>query len=336
VSAHIVIPRGDGAPPARVTCGEGRTVLTAALEQGLGFPYECASGGCGACRYELRAGNVETLWDAAPGLSARDRKKGNRHLGCQTRPLGDVTIAVALDDRYVPPVPVQRMIGNVTLLKSLTHDMVELHLRTAEPARFVPGQFMLLGDAPLRGVCRAYSMAGLPDDGPWRFYVKRTPGGRFSTEVMDRLAEGASLAMEGPFGLATYRPQSSAVLCIGGGSGLAPMVSVARAALADPGAGDVHLFYGARTMNDIVDPQRLGLPQPGARFSFTMALSAEPCGKWGGPRGLIHEVADAAVGDRISEYETFVAGPPLMVEAVVRMLLGHGVHRERIHFDAFY
>ncbi|MBI5263430.1 MAG: 2Fe-2S iron-sulfur cluster binding domain-containing protein [Bradyrhizobium sp.] len=336
-SAQIIIPRGHGAPPALVTCGEDRTILAAALQEGIGFPYECASGGCGACRYELLAGSVETLWDAAPGLSARDRKKGNRHLACQTRPLGDITIAVALAGRYAPPVPVQTLIGSVEVIKSFTHDMVELHLRTTTPARFVPGQFMLLGDAPPQGIRRAYSMAGLPDEGGlWRFYLKRVPGGRFTSEVMGHLAEGASLAMEGPFGLATYRPQLSPVLCIAGGSGLAPMVSVARAALADPDAGNIHLFYGARTANDIVEPARLGLPAPGGRFSFTMALSAESGAEWNGPRGLIHEVVDAAIGERVAEHEIFVAGPPLMVEAVVRMLLGYGVERERIHFDAFY
>jgi ferredoxin-NADP reductase/ferredoxin len=337
MSAHIVISRGDGVPPALAVCGDGPTILAATLQAGLGFPYECASGGCGVCRYELLAGNVETLWDAAPGLSERDRRKGNRHLACQTRPLGDITLAALLADRYVPPVPVQSMLGTVLMLKPLTHDMAELCLRTAAPARFVPGQFMLLGDAPPHGVRRAYSMAGLPDDdGLWRFYVKRVSGGRFTNEVMDRLVEGASLAMEGPLGLANYRAQMSDVLCIGGGSGLAPMVSVARAALADPDAGDVHLFYGARTVNDIVDPLPMGLPPPGGRFSFTMALSAEPGDQWSGPRGLIHEVAGAAIGDRISKCEIFVAGPPPMVEAVVRMLLGRGVHRDRIHFDSFY
>lgn len=345
VTRHILIARGDGTPPVRLPCGEGRTILSAALAGGLGFPYECASGGCGACRYELLEGGVETLWDAAPGLSPRDRKKGNRHLACQTRPLGDVTISATLAERYVPPVPVQRMSGTVAHLEPLTHDMIELALRTPAPAEFVPGQFMLLGDATPQGVRRAYSMAGLPgDDGLWRFYLKRVPGGRFTGEVMDHLAEGASLAMEGPLGLATYRPQSSNVLCIAGGSGLAPMVAVARAALADPCAGDVRLFYGARTKNDLVDPRRLGLPVPGKvpaqsaprNFSFVQALSAEAGADWGGPRGLIHEVVDAALVDEAADHDVFVGGPPAMVEAVVRMLLGRGLPRERIHFDAFY
>ncbi len=333
-----IVITGQGATSAgAVPCAAGRTILSASLQAGLGFPYECASGGCGACRYELLQGSVETLWDEAPGLSARDRKKGNRHLACQTRPHDDVVIGVTLDSKFVPTVPVRCLRATVESLTPLTHDIVELRLRTDAPARFVPGQFVLLGDPTPEGVRRAYSMAGQPNDaGLWSFYLKRVPGGRFTTAVIDILAMGTSLAMEGPFGLAVYRPQPLDVLCIAGGSGLAPMVSVAHAALDGSGGGHVHLFYGGRTQRDLVTPIRFGLPQPNGRFSFTAALSAEPDGGWIGPRGLIHEVVEAGYGDRLIDREIFTAGPPPMVEAVVRMLLARGVQREHIHFDAFY
>ena len=59
-----------------IVCQPPDTVLRAALRAGMGFPYECNSGGCGSCVFELREGEVENLWEAAPGWSARDRKKG--------------------------------------------------------------------------------------------------------------------------------------------------------------------------------------------------------------------------------------------------------------------
>ena len=70
---------------------DGDTVLRAALRAGLGFAYECNSGGCGGCKIELLEGTVETLWAEAPGLSERDRKRG-RHLACQCKAKGDITI----------------------------------------------------------------------------------------------------------------------------------------------------------------------------------------------------------------------------------------------------
>ncbi|MBP8267532.1 MAG: 2Fe-2S iron-sulfur cluster binding domain-containing protein, partial [Zoogloea sp.] len=55
---------------------EGDTLLRAALRAGIGLSYECNSGGCGGCKFELLQGEVETLWADAPGLSERDRRRG--------------------------------------------------------------------------------------------------------------------------------------------------------------------------------------------------------------------------------------------------------------------
>lgn len=70
---------------------EGDTLLRAALRAGVGLSYECNSGGCGGCKFELLEGEVETLWADAPGLNERDRRRG-RHLACQCRAKGPATI----------------------------------------------------------------------------------------------------------------------------------------------------------------------------------------------------------------------------------------------------
>ena len=77
------------------------TVLLASLRAGLGFPYECNAGACGSCKYELLCGQVESLCDNPPGLTARDIRK-NIHLGCQTRAISDITIKTRLSDEYAP------------------------------------------------------------------------------------------------------------------------------------------------------------------------------------------------------------------------------------------
>ena len=78
---------------------DGDTILRAALRAGLGYSYECNSGGCGGCKFELVTGEIATLWQAAPGLSERDRKRG-RHLACQCRALGPVTVKAATAVEY--------------------------------------------------------------------------------------------------------------------------------------------------------------------------------------------------------------------------------------------
>ena len=67
-------------------CAPGQTVLAAALAAGVDLPYECASGSCGSCRARLVEGTVASRWVDAPGLSERDRRKGDRILCCQSVP----------------------------------------------------------------------------------------------------------------------------------------------------------------------------------------------------------------------------------------------------------
>src|SRR4051794_20191453 len=82
-------------------CDSMDTITRSGLKAGLGMPYECNSGGCGTCRFELVEGEVENLYPEAPVLTERDRKRG-RQLACQSRPKGDITIRQRLEDIYRP------------------------------------------------------------------------------------------------------------------------------------------------------------------------------------------------------------------------------------------
>ncbi|MCB1756078.1 MAG: 2Fe-2S iron-sulfur cluster binding domain-containing protein, partial [Gammaproteobacteria bacterium] len=75
-------------------CADER-ILSSALRNRLGFPYECNSGSCGICKFTLLRGEVRDLYPDAPGLSERDRGKG-RKLACQCKPVSDLNIKVAL------------------------------------------------------------------------------------------------------------------------------------------------------------------------------------------------------------------------------------------------
>lgn len=105
--------RIDGAGTA-FDCPEDDVILRAALRSGIGFPYECNSGSCGNCRFELVDGEVRHDWDAPPAWGERDRKR-NRFLGCQARALGDCRIKVRSDDdciaRHRPVRTRARLVG---------------------------------------------------------------------------------------------------------------------------------------------------------------------------------------------------------------------------------
>ncbi len=311
-------------------------LLRAALRAGIAFPHECSVGGCGACRFDLLEGEMETLWDAAPGLGERDRRRGKR-LACQSRPLTDCTIRVRCDAACLPQIAPARRIARLTGRRMLTHDMAEIEFRAAGPADFLPGQYALF-DLPGVTGPRAYSMSNLPNEaGTWQFIVRRTAGGRGSHALVDGIPLGAELSLDGPYGGAWFRAEAGRpIVCIAGGSGLAPMLSVARAAAARPDS-EVDFFFGARTAADLCAGELLaGLPGYGDRLRLHEVLSEAPDEAWQGARGFVHDEVERRLGDRLTEREIYFAGPPPMIEAVQNLLMvQHRVAFDRIHFDRF-
>ena len=319
------------------------TVLRAALRAGVGIPYECNSGGCGSCRIQVVSGEVSDLWPDAPGRTERDRRSG-RLLACQTRATTDAVLRVRTSADYVGLHPPVRQAARLVAVDRLTHDMSRFVLRTTSAAQFAPGQFVSLVvpglDAP-----RNYSMANVAQgDGTWELVVRRVPGGAATAVLFDELQVGDDVEIDGPYGLATLRTDADRdIACVAGGSGLAPMLSIARGAAA---AGllerhRLHFFYGARTPADVCGRAELErLDGFGTRLSFHPVVStpAEQHGQeWDGATGFVHEVACTTLADRLGDVEWYCAGPPPMTQALQQALvLDHAVPVDQIHFDRFF
>lgn len=326
-------------------CRGEETVLHAALRSGIGFPYECSSGSCGTCLFQRIAGSFETAWDEAPGLSARARQKGDRMLACQSRPRSSGAIKAPLDDRYCPPVRPEIQTAQLRKVERLTPGMSEFMFSTQRPARFMPGQYVLLRIAGAVRGARAYSMANLPnDEGEWRLVIKHKPGGACTDYLFSRLRAGNAVEMAGPYGLAYLRDGVGRDLVgIAGGSGLSPILSVVRKALGEePGSNrQVHLFFGGRRPADIVDPKSFEdiRERADGRLHFYPAIS-EPTelspDSWDGDRGFIHEIVAQRAPHSVRQCEVFVAGPPPMIRETLTTLSSLGVPREQIHFDNFF
>ncbi len=321
--------------------GEHDCLLRAALAAGLGFPYECNSGGCGSCKYELLDGQVDVLWAQAPGLSARDRQKG-RLLGCQTVARTDLLIKVRTDADYRLPIPARRRAVYVRGRRALTPDISEFRFQSADGAKFLPGQYALLSIPGVSGP-RAYSMSNLAnDEGLWEFCIRRVPGGAATGALFGDLPDGAQVFLDGPYGLAYLQRESQLdVVCIAGGSGISPMLSIARAVITDPAMAErrVYFFFGGRSPVDLCGETELCvLPGYGERLTYHCAISdPDSAADWSGERGFIHEVVQRQLGGRLASMECYLAGPPPMVQAAQRMLLlDEGVPAGRVHFDRFF
>lgn len=324
------------------SCGADDTILRAGLRAGLGMPYECNAGSCGMCKVELVEGGIRSLRPDAPGLADMDRAK-NRILACQARAPGDCAIKVRLRPENVPAHRPARFRATLESVRDVTHDMREFRFCAAPGGPgFLPGQYALF-QLPGLEAPRTYSMSNVDDgSGTWDFIVRRVPGGEGTAALFDRVPVGATIPLDGPYGLAFLREESPRdLVCIAGGSGLAPILSIARGAMRSEKLRDrkVHVFYGARTRRDVCGETELcALPGFGERLFYHPALSMvdadEPA--WTGRAGFIHEIARDFVGDRWKEFEYYFAGPPPMADAVRRMLLDQRVPFPQVHFDRFY
>jgi toluene monooxygenase electron transfer component len=315
--------------------------MRAALRAGVGLPYECNVGACGTCKVELVSGQLASNWPAAPGLGERDIAR-KRVLACQSRPLSDCTVKARVLPQYAQAGVPRRFEATLAATRELTHDLREFSFTLPEPIDFLPGQYALLYLPGVDGP-RAYSMSDIAQGRPgWEFQIKRTPGGAATGALFDRLACGDRIVIDGPYGMAYLRTDSPRdIVCIGGGSGLAPMMSIVRGVAADPAMAGikVHLFYGGRAARDICGDDMLrALPGYGERFFFhpivSMPESAE--GDWNGKVGFVHELALETIGMAMPEHEIYFAGPPAMAQAVQRMLAEQQVPGAQVHFDAFY
>ena len=323
-------------------CAADDTVLRAAQRAGIAFPYECNVGSCANCKFELVEGEVHMRWSEAPAWTDRDRQR-KRFLGCQSRPLADCTVKLRLDARYQPPHPPQRFSAALESVHAVTHDMGEFRFVLEQPQKFEPGQYAL---AYLPGVtgARAYSMSNTGAEGPvWEFIVRRHPGGVGSATLFDQVRVGQRVEFDGPYGMAWLRRDAPRdILCIAGGSGLAPMLSIARAAVVEPqlSGRHVHFLYGGRTPADICGEELLReLPGWNERLSYHPAISPVPGASvdgWTGAVGYLHEVALERFGHKLPQLEIYFAGPPAMAVALQRMLLDAKVPASQVHFDQFY
>jgi toluene monooxygenase electron transfer component len=325
---------------AEFSCGADDTLLRAGLRAGLGFPYECNAGSCGTCKVELLEGQVSSLRPDAPGLSDRDRAK-NRVLACQARPTSDCTIKVRLREENVPAHRPAKFSATLTAVRDLTHDMREFTFQAKDAPGFLPGQYALFY-MPGLAAPRTYSMSNIDDgSGKWQFVVRRVPSGTGTVTLFDKVPIGAQITLDGPYGLAYLRPDSPRdMILIGGGSGLAPVLSLARGAIAEPrlAGRKIHVFYGARTARDLCGETELcALPGYGERLFFHPVLSeAQDPEGWKGPNGFVHDHAREFIGERWADFEYYFAGPPPMAQAVQQMLIEKRVPFPQVHFDSFY
>lgn len=327
---HVTL-EGHGAP---VSVEAGDTILASLIRAGVAFPFSCQAGNCGTCKCELVSGEVMELEYSEHALNPEERAKGII-LACRAQVWDDTVIRrIDAEDLVLHPSRVMRC--RVLELEDLTHDIkgLRLAIEAGGPFAFSAGQYAQLEFAP--GLSRHYSMANTPEDAELVFHIRHMPGGRTSGYVAAQLKPGDRVKASGPLGIAYLRDeQPGPVLLVAGGSGLAPIQSILCTLLVRGFEATVSLYFGVRSERDLYhEPLLQDLAARHANFRYHVVLS-EQKGAPGRRYGLVHE-ALAADLEKLEGLAAYLAGPPVMVEAVSALLRQRGLPQRQIHADAFY
>lgn len=323
---------------------EDETVLDAAFRQGVMLMHGCKEGQCSACKSFLLDGDLQMGRYSTFALADYESDEGYVLL-CRSHAYSDLDIELINydEDMIRAGLPVVTVSTRITALTRLTHDitMLRISVSGSEEFKFHPGQYVDIA-VPGSDEHRSFSMANLPmsSDSELEFIIKRYPGGRFSSLLDSELAVGDSLSVTGPYGAFTLRADSDRKLVfIGGGAGMAPILSVLRQ-IAAKGDFDreVVFYYGARTGVDLfcLDEMRdLGTRISG--FSFVPCLS-EPGDEEtvfpGVRHGMVTDVADESEPG-LADADVYMCGPPPMIDAGLGMCELRAVPREQIFYDKF-
>jgi toluene monooxygenase electron transfer component len=315
-------------------CEPGEKILHAGLRHGVELPYECGTGTCGTCRARLVSGRAESEWPEAPGT--KYLKSAGELLMCQSVAHGDCALEVGLALKAREPgAPVPRALSGVLRdYRRLTHDVAAFDVDLDGPLDFEAGQFALVTVPGITGA-RAYSMVNFARGAErLSFVVKKKPGGAVSEWLFGDVVDGTRLGLFAPMGHATFQPGLSRhILCVAGGSGIAGMMSILALACQEGhfDGRDGHVFFGIRTARDgfFLDELEAFRARYPERLAVTVALSDEDVPAslsaaypgFAFARGFVHAVAGERMKDRFAEVRAYVAGPPPMVDASLRLLL---------------
>ncbi|WP_193501486.1 globin domain-containing protein [Streptomyces coeruleorubidus] len=209
-----------------------------------------------------------------------------------------------------------------------TPDVAVVTVRPDQPYPFLAGQYASLETPWWPRIWRHYSFASAPrSDGLLSFHVKAVPAGWVSNALVHRARPGDIVRLGPPAGSMTVdHTTDSGLLCLGGGTGIAPIKALVEDVAEHGERRPVEVFYGARTDHDLYDIDTM--------------LRLQQSHPWLSVRAIIDQLAHQQLPDAVraygpwNEYDAYLSGPPGMIRSGVDALRDIGIPSERIRHDS--
>ena len=209
---------------------------------------------------------------------------------------------------------------------------------------YLPGQYLTL-KFTLNGEeqRRAYSMCSSPIEENITIGVKRVENGLVSNHINDHVKEGGSIEImppQGNFRVACQEEQQKKYILFGGGSGITPLLSIAKTVMSKEPKSSVKLLYANERLDTVMFKSQIDTLQENYsnRFKVEHIINNPPT-DWQGKRGLLDtDTIKAAVqelGTQFNAAECYICGPSGMMGLVENELVSLNFPTEKIHIERF-
>ncbi|WP_460067634.1 globin domain-containing protein [Streptomyces sp. YKOK-I1] len=232
--------------------------------------------------------------------------------------------AAAVDELRAPPWWQAEVVSH----DLRTPEVAVLTLRPDQPYPFRAGQYASLETPWWPRIWRHYSFASAPrSDGLLTFHVKAIPAGWVSNALVHRARPGDVVRLGPPAGSMTVdHTRDSGLLCLGGGTGIAPIKALVEDVAEHGARRPVEVFYGARSNHDLYDiDTMLRLQQAHPWLEVHPVVDRD---------GLLQLPDAIRTFGPWTAYDAYVSGPPGMIRSGVDALRGVGFPVERIRHDS--
>lgn len=214
-----------------------------------------------------------------------------------------------------------------------TSDAVSLVLEVPEHCsarfRYQAGQFLTLRvTVDGEDLHRCYSMSSAPAEDELQITVKRDPGGVVSNWLNDTASEGVEIHATPPDGRFCLRDNADEIVAFAGGSGITPIMSLVRTALANS-SRRIRLFYANRSRDSVIfaDALRRLADKYADRLVVAQHIDEDS--------GVVTPEAVASFVASVGEADYYICGPGPFMDTVQEAVAKSGVGSQRVHIERF-
>lgn len=338
MSAHqikIITQEGDS---VSFDCFEDEDIVSAGLRQEIYLMTSCREGGCATCKGLCTDGDYELGKVSFQALPTEEEENGYVLL-CRCYPTSDMVVEVPYTYDRISFVPVGLSFeAEVVELVKVSSNVMMLQLQSPPDElqiRFDAGQYF---DLEIPGTTtRSYSPANISNDrGELEFLIRIVENGKFSGWLQNQAHIGQKINVKGPSGIFGLKENGfTPRYFVAGGTGLAPILSMARRMLewGDPQTSVI--YFGVNTEEEVFyadELKRLEVEMPNLTVRICVWKASE---SWDGEKGSVVDILRRDLQGIGVSPDLYLCGPPGMVDAVYAVCAEAGIAQNKIFLEKF-